>query len=174
MVTEDPSGHVYVFVAVCDDKRAIRRDPEGRRIVTSEVNAAMKKTLKQWDADHAGKSIGIKTTIEWFIDFKELVEQNAPWDIKVPERWESTIGTQSPAQDEIVIYMGCPCTTMEIGNYTYAVLGRELGFPLTILLYGSYYAAGRPQRGTAEMEEELKDQARIRAAYENLAIYFWD
>ena len=116
---------------------------------------------------------GIKKLIalaQKYVDFKDMVNHKARWDIKRKEPWEETIGTEYPGYDVEVIYRDLIVTPENLGNITYGYLGAANGIPLNILYFGSYYAAGMPIGG-AKFENELLDQTYIAYGYD---AYFRD
>ena len=106
------------------------------RNVTTPVNAALSVT-----ASYAA-SLRWWTNLGWFYN---QMNHNAPWDIKVPARWEETIGSTFLGRFDTPIYFrGSRMTPESLGNWTYGYIGAAMGIPLTILLGGSFYAAGFP------------------------------
>jgi RHS repeat-associated protein len=78
-----------------------------------------------------------------FLWFKDQVDNDAPWDIKIEERWKNTIGTEYPGKHNAnVIYGGGILTPEKLGNITYGYLGRAAGFTESALILGSVYANG--------------------------------
>ena len=97
--------------------------------------------------------------------FYNQVNHKAPWDIKRPESWETTIKTSYPGFDSIVIFDGLSMTPEDLGNFTYGFLGYFYDIPYDVLVYGSYYAAGFPLEGPA-LENEGIDWIYISFGYE--------
>ena len=74
--------------------------------------------------------------------FYNQVKSHAPWDIKIFERWEETIGTTFPGSGVSVIFRGNIEKPDTIGNITYGYLGTAMGWNEADLLDGGDYAAG--------------------------------
>lgn len=73
----------------------------------------------------------------WF--YKE-VTHGGSWDIKVPEMWDKTIGTEPPGSDTPIVFRGQIMTRESLGNWTYGYIGAALGLPSEMLLAGSWGA----------------------------------
>ena len=130
--------------------------------VTNEVNTALKQAIIR-DSNIIRYPFVIKALV-----FKSKVEDGAPWDIKRPNRWEETIGTDYPGKlQTVVIYEGHYYTPEILGNYTYGVLGKAYGFSLDILFAGSMYAAHFPKVGTYQYDNEMSDRLFIANGYYN-------
>ena len=63
------------------------------------------------------------------------------------------------------LYHDLLVTPEELGNYTYGVLGREFGIPLTFLIGGSYWTAGCPLWGDKLHDEVFHDRPFIRLGF---------
>ena len=128
------------------------------RDVTDEVNAALAQATRLGQiVDSKVDIFEAKCAIFYF-----LVRSEAPWDIKLKEQWEKTIGTTYPGgAKEVVIYEGHYYTPEILGNYTYGALGRAYGFDIPLLFAGSMYAAKFPQRGTFDYDNEMADRLFI-------------
>ena len=87
--------------------------------------------------------------------FYKQVDHFAPWDIKRPDSWVKTIGTPCPGRNAEVIFNGEIITMDKLGNITYGFLGYAYGIPESLLLGGSYYAAGFPVGGSALFDEGI-------------------
>lgn len=111
-----------------------------------------------WDAVDAFSKVYI------IDDFIRKVKPEGPWDIKLRDAWEATIGTKFPGQNTTVIYHGQKTTAHELGNYTYGVIGRAYGFPVDVLILGSFVAAGLPLYGN-DLTNELSDWPFIKAGF---------
>ena len=130
------------------------------RDVTDEVNTALEK------ATELGKLNQRIPFVLRLIVFKNVVDHNAPWDIKCPNPWKDTIGTEYPGDaNSIVIYEGRYYTLEKLGNYTYGVLGKSYCFGLGLLFMGSMKAAGYPKPGTRDYDEEMADWLYIANGY---------
>ena len=90
-----------------------------------------------------------------YLDFYQLVNHEAPWDIKRLEQWESTIKTPFPGYDVEVVFCDVIMTPENLGNFTYGYLGYAYDIPKDHLLAGSYYAAGFPTSGDPLANEIL-------------------
>ena len=99
-----------------------------------------------------------------YLIFYALVKPGAPWDVKLPECWESTIGAKYPGYDVKVCFNGWLMTPEELGNFTYGYIGGAFGIPLNVLYAGSWYAAGFPMSGES-LEGEYKDWYHIESGY---------
>ena len=115
------------------------------------------------DPENATINYAISTGVK-FIVFYNLVDHNAKWDIKNRECWESVIDCRFPGDGVIVKYDDYYMTPENLGNYTYGVLGKSFGIPLSILYAGSYYAAHFPTCGE-ELSNELNDWKYITIGY---------
>ena len=158
VIYTDRTGNIPQFFPITfeEDKRSIVQ-PESKRDVTEEVMAAlseacshaqtMRASVNMFD-ENASVLIG-----EIYAEFYLLVNHEAPWDIKRELPWQETIGTTYPGYNVEVIFNGEIMTPEMLGNYTYGYLGHAYGIPLPILIAGSYYAAGCPQRGEALKNE---------------------
>lgn len=142
----------------------------GYRDVTDEVRVALTSAVE--DALEYRKLIkilfgddplGTMCTLDQFYN---LVNHQAPWDIKYQAQWESTIGTPYPGEDTIIMVGDMPMTPELLGNFTYGVLGYAYEFPLEWLIGGSYYAAGFPTSGDPLMNEVFIDWTMIILGYE--------
>ena len=98
------------------------------------------------------------------MDFRERVDHNSDWDIKLQQPWENTIGTPYPGAGSIVVFAGEPMQIDKLGNFTYGFIGYAYGIPLDVLVAGSYYAAGFPVGGV-ELTDELVDWAYVTMGY---------
>ena len=170
----DPTGNRYCMVHAYD------RDGGGPgnssvvegvplRDVTEEINNALyaevQKAAKQrYMANRLPDSLKLAGEAYIYLDFNFKVNHEAQWDIKRPEPWEHTIGTNFPGKDVQVLYEGLVMTPESLGNYTYSYIGRAKGIPLAILFVGSYYAAGFPT-GVKDLYQELKDWIYITIGY---------
>ena len=103
-------------------------------------------------------------TCEIYLEFYSLVNHNAPWDVKLKESWNTTIGTPFPGENVEVQFYGNMMTPEMLGNFTYGYLGYSYGIPLDILIAGSYYAAGFPRSGKA-LTNEILDWASVWKGY---------
>lgn len=98
----------------------------------------------------------------WFLS---QVYHGAPWDIKRPDPWNTTVGAGTyPGWGVQVVYHGWLATPEELGNYTYGHIGHALGFGLNTLYAGSWAAAGLPVSGAA-IANEFNDWTSIRSGY---------
>ena len=104
------------------------------------------------------------TMVDLYMDFYYLVNHNAPWDIKRPDSWKSTIGTSYPGYDVNVTFCGQSMTPEMLGNFTYGYLGHAYGISLPLLYAGSYYAAGFPLTGS-KLDNEIWDWKYITMGY---------
>ncbi len=96
--------------------------------------------------------------------FYNLVNHEAPWDIKREKPWTDTLGTPYPGFGVKVIYHDSLTTVEELGNYTYGYLGYSYKIPLPVLYAGSYYAANMPMEGAA-LHNEFFDWVPITKGY---------
>ena len=112
--------------------------------------------------------MGLSANLKWFYD---LVNHDAPWDIKRAARWNETIGAGTfPGAGTVVYYLGLQMTPEDLGNYAYGYIGCAIGFGMDILTLGSEYAAGFPAVGTPQYNNELADQKYIKIRYD---VYFY-
>ena len=133
--------------------------------VTTPVNAALAVTAAGASARSPLFDIG------WFYN---LVNHDAPWDIKRPARWEETIGTTFPGSFDTPIYFrGSIMTPESLGNWTFGYIGRALGLNLDVLLVGSWYAAGFPTSGGA-WENERGDWSYINRGFQARRFHRYD
>ena len=133
------------------------------RDVTEEVNAALREQLKEGDQYSSWEQL------KKIKDFYNLVNHEAPWDIKREQPWRDTIGTEYPGtSDTPVLYNGRYFTPESLGNYTYGALGRAYGFDLETLLNGSMYAQGFPRPGSKDYKNEMIDRLYITEGYYSL------
>ena len=140
------------WVEFTNRSRAILNGGECRD-VTDEVNTALNNAISE---------LSEMSFVEKWFAFYEMVKDRGPWDIKRPESWEKTIGTEHPGTiGTVVIYEGHYYTPEILGNYTYGVLGKACGFDLSILLLGSMYAAKNPAPGTYQYNNEMQDRLFI-------------
>ncbi len=102
--------------------------------------------------------------ISIYKSFYNWVKSGGPWDLKLEECWESTIGAKYPGFDEKVCFNGWLMTPEELGNFTYGYIGGAFGIPLEVLYAGSWYAAGFPISGES-LEGEYKDRYHIESGY---------
>jgi len=133
--------------------------PEPMRDVTDEVNRALRYTATEAFSRRvdplfreaiffgpkgiviaAQRSPAFAANLVWFI---ELMDHGKPWDIKRPEPWGRTIGTDHPGSiDTSILFRGRIMTPESLGNWTYGYIGAALGLGLGVLLLGSWYADG--------------------------------
>ena len=171
--------------AYCNNSPIIYRDTQGTSIqpttvyisdcsfinrdVTDEIMialsaAAENASSKRYSADlDAEQRLAVEASI--YIEFYNLVDHKAPWDIKREQPWENTIGTPYPGYGEVVILDGKAMTPESLGNFTYGYLGYFYGIPLAVLKAGSYYAAGFPTNGPA-LKNEIWDWDYIAMGYD--------
>jgi len=99
--------------------------------------------------------------------FYEKVKTNAPWDIKVPDKWDATIAVGTyPGFGEKVYYNGRFMTPEQLGNYTFGYIGAALGLSLSLLDVGSFAAAGFPIKGAGLKDELYNDWPIIKAGFD--------
>ncbi|MCL2353447.1 MAG: polymorphic toxin type 44 domain-containing protein [Defluviitaleaceae bacterium] len=94
----------------------------------------------------------------WFV---YQMYHGGPWDIKVPGRWRGTLGipaTYVPGhttfQQTYFYFRGMRMRPEDLGNWTFGYIGAAVGFNLEMLLFGSWFVAGRPTEGDALIEEQ--------------------
>jgi len=94
------------------------------------------------------------------------VASEKPWDIKVPERWEKTIGVDYPGSyNTPIIVNGRVTTPEELGNMTYGYLGTAAGFRPWVLYTGGDFAdAGL--WGMITRSDSPEDKAAIKKGIE--------
>jgi hypothetical protein len=113
-------------------------------------------------ANHTAK------TARQYLWFRDQVNHEAPWDIKVPSEWNRTIApdTFPGSISTPIVYSGMIMTPEELGNYTYGYIGAALGIPLAVLFYGSWYADGwsMPSDGEA-WNNEMNDRVSIEKGF---------
>ena len=112
------------------------------RDVTDEVNVALLAAAAVGEQSRARIGEGLIDNTErilLYVEFYNLVNHGAPWDIKREKPWSSTIGTSFPGKDTPILYDGMVMTPEALGNYTYGYLGNAYGIPAFILIAGSYY-----------------------------------
>jgi hypothetical protein len=134
------------------------------RDVTEEINNALEKAK-----NHSQRNFLIKSLYAYkFIEFYNLVKDKAEWDIKNPDSWKTTIGTDYPGEiSTVVTYEGHYYTPEILGNYTYGVIGKAYGIDIDTLLFGSMLAAGFPSIGTSDFNNEMRDWVFIAKGYYN-------
>lgn len=78
-----------------------------------------------------------------FVWFYNQVKTDADWDIKLEEKWNTTIASGTyPGNCLTQVMLYGELTTPEaLGNITYGYLGTAAGFPKSILLKGGDAAA---------------------------------
>ena len=138
------------------------------RDVTDEVSRALEK--------EAESAISYSKITKWLfgdnffslavicLDFRERVNHNCDWDIKLQQPWENTIGTPYPGAGSIVVFAGEPMQIDKLGNFTYGFIGYAYGIPLELLVPGSYYTAGFPTGGE-KLIDEIVDWHYIALGY---------
>ena len=145
------------------------------RDVTDEVNSALEKATRRGRRTEFWLGVAeffapfivdqICEGGELFI-FYNLVNHEEPWDIKVKDSWENTIQTAYPGNPQtIVIYQGHYYTPEILGNYAYGALGKAYGIDLSLLFFGSMYAARFPEQGTNDYDNEMADWLFIANGY---------
>ena len=105
--------------------------------------------------------------------FYQQVNHNAPWDIKLEERWEDTIvGTDFPGTDIYVNFRGNLMTPEQLGNFTFGYIGRSMGLSRDILLIGSMYAAMNSNQFRTHYQRlnELEDWNFILKGYNSFEV----
>jgi len=85
------------------------------------------------------------------------VDHRQPWDIKVPQVWYSTIGTNPPGVTDLLYFRGYLMTREEMGNFTYGYIGNALGLSLNLLIGGSVFAARNRLNNSDQVLNELDD-----------------
>ena len=92
----------------------------------------------------AVKLANIAKEVKWFF---EQVTHRGPWDVKVDESWQKTIGiTPMPrfgirGGNEYFFFSGYYIDREELGNITYGYLGTAMNFPDIILYIGGGVAS---------------------------------
>ena len=130
------------------------------RDVTADINSALQTAVKE------GSAFAIKHPFLKLKQFYELVNHEAPWNIKRKDPWEKTIGSEYPGSyNTVVLYDGHYYTPEILGNYTYGVLGKAYGINLDTLTGGSFFAAGFPTYGTTAFDNEVTDWLFISNGY---------
>ena len=100
-----------------------------------------------------------------YLWFYEKVNHNADWDIKRESPWNRTIAQNTyPGFGTKVMYNGNLYTPEQLGNYTYGYIGAAMGMSDSVLILGSWYAAGFPIQGAA-WENEYNDRTDIMKGY---------
>ncbi len=80
--------------------------------------------------------------------FYQHVKQDAPMDYKNPIIWKKSLpGLPFPEEDKVYRVFGYDISSSDLGNLNYALVGRTLGIPETLLLQ---------QAGAAQLEKDLK------------------
>jgi len=137
-------------------KKRLALEKGNLRDVTAEIDAALETACLFGSMNYSDTILsGIAIQGNAYIQFYLMVDHNGIWDIKRKNRWEDTIGTEFPGEDVFVMYRGDAMTPEDLGNYTYARIGRSFGFTLPVLFCGSYHAAGYPKSGDDLWNEEL-------------------
>ena len=179
----DPSGHVPIrMYSVMMTDGGGGSNPVSNTTVSSTTNTTASNTRDvTQEVDHAlqeyvklGNSLSqlvlpapgpvLREAAKYYIFFI-LVNHKAPWDIKRKAPWEKTIGTPFPGEGTIIKYHDLFLTPEELGNYTYGVLGREFGIPISMLHGGSYFAAHCPIWGDKLYDELYHDWQFINLGY---------
>ena len=166
----DPSGYKpCVPTAVAFGERTKDEQTQNLRDVTEEIESALNNAIveaRTYKAVHkilfGDELIGSGVT---YLYFYGLVDHYARWDIKRPDPWKETIGTDYPGYDVEVICGGMIMTPENLGNFTYGFLGYVYDIPLEHLIPGSWYAAGFPTEG-ADLGNEVYDWIFISIGYE--------
>ena len=150
------------------DKEELDNDDIPERDVTEEVMLALTKAAKRAETKrvllnmfHLGYLL---TEGLIYIEFYNLVNHYAPWDIKREIPWQETIGTPHPGYGAEVVFNGTTMTPEMLGNYCYGYLGHAYGIPFKVLVGGSYYAADFPTSGEA-LVNEIWDWGYIMKGY---------
>ena len=92
-------------------------------------------------------AIKTKNIIKELIWFYQQVTHKGPWDLKVDESWEKTIGIKPiprfglAGANEYFYFSGKYVNREELGNITYGYLGKAMNYPDTILYIGGGVAA---------------------------------
>ena len=176
----DPNGKSLrpTTVVMPDSGSIVKKDtvevvPTPTRDVTDEVTTALDaavanivQPIKWHDYLSTAGRIRIGAI---YLEFYNLVNHGAPWDIKIEKCWKDTIGTAFPGEGVEVLFEGVAMTPEALGNFTYGYLGYSYGISLNVLFAGSEYAAGFPSEGSA-LENELIDQRYVEMGY-NYAKY---
>ncbi len=82
--------------------------------------------------------------IKWFFD---QVTHKGPWDLKVDQSWENTIGIKPiptfgvPGANQYFYFKDKFINREELGNITYGYLGKVMNFPDVILYIGGGVAS---------------------------------
>ena len=172
----DPSGHYigHQPIIVCDngwdhdsDECTWRQRDKQNQVIT---NSAPRDVSEEIDNALFAECLSVAIvkklcgekfwSLEKYVCFYKRVTHKAPWDIKRDTIWEKTIKTPFPGENEEVLYHGELMTPEQLGNFAYGFLGRIYGFPIEVLLLGSWMAAGRPTDGPI-LENEWMDQHYI-------------
>jgi RHS repeat-associated protein len=125
---------------------AFNRRPNQPRSIFSAMNML---NVAQMAAQHFDN-------LSWF--YSQMTHR-APWDIKVFEQWQNTIGTEHPGRhDSFIRFRGQLMTPESLGNWTFGYIGAALGISVWELLGGSWYADGFSMPWTeAFLENERLD-----------------
>jgi len=92
-------------------------------------------------------AIKAKNIIKELIWFYQQVTHKGPWDLKVDESWEKTIGIKPiprfglAGANEYFYFSGKFINREELGNITYGYLGKAMNYPDEILYIGGGVAA---------------------------------
>lgn len=171
VICVDYSGTVPRIIPVAfgnDVTEEKNRNTKSQRDVTEEVMSALTKACRRARTMRSIiNTLGLKNTAAEgiiYIEFYNLVNHSAPWDIKREKPWQETIGTPYPGYNAEVAFNGMTMTPEMLGNYSYGYLGHAYGIPLLILIAGSYYAANFPTGGDA-LSNEIWDWGYVAMGY---------
>jgi hypothetical protein len=136
--------------------------------VTVPVNRALDSIVAEASNRSTSNSspLGLASNLMWF--YRQM-NHFAPWDIKYENPWNNTIsgGTNTyPGLNAEVYYLGMVMPIDDLGNFTYGYIGNALGLPYDLLIAGSMYAAGFPEPGTNDYNNEILDHAFINLGFQ--------
>ena len=167
----DYSGTVPRIIPIALDNNVTEetnRDTDSKRDVTEEIMSALSKACQRARTMRSIiNTLGLKNTPAEgiiYMEFYNLVNHSAPWDIKREKPWQETIGTPYPGNNAELAFNGTTMTPEMLGNYAYGYLGHAYGIPLIILIAGSYYAAGFPTEGDT-LDNEIWDWGYVAMGY---------
>jgi len=162
-------------------------DPDGRRAIFTCCTYCAENAVMPTQAQQNAGVVPIQHNGQWMLDFSvpirnaldatipdhllvfhiprpfwfyHQVNHEAPWDIKIPDMWNNTIGAYTfPGPYAVVHFEGFAMTPEQLGNFTYGYIGTAEGFPRKILFMGSVFAAYTVNvLGTqAQIADELMD-----------------
>ena len=100
----------------------------------------------------------LATLMQWFYS---NVKKGSPMDYKNQMIWQKALpGLPYPEEDQVYQVFGIDISSSDLGNLNYAMIGKALGIPETLLLQQAGAASLRDHKGQGFIESQLKSLSK--------------